>query len=315
MKKLLKCVVFTAGLLAIPAAINHYIFKRTAHMKPSGYYRSFYYNWRYGKIRYVVAGHGSPILLLHGFGPGANSMEWKRNIEALSKSYRVFVPDLLGFGYSDKPDTTYSAYLYASFINDFIKNVIGEQVGIVANGLSAAHAVAAYDFEPSLYKKMVLIAPDGIGTRQHMPAAKCVWLRWLLQSPLLGTSIYNIMTSRCFFKWSMQRLFFFDAAMAKRFIDAHYTAAHYGGHLAKLSFAAYATAFLNVNITHMLERINIPIRLLWGKNNMVNPIQNAQQFIKQCPHATLAVSEDAKCYPHIECPDQFNNLCKAFFRD
>ena len=44
------------------------------------------------------------VLLVHGFG--GNSRHWRRNIAELAKGHRVYAIDLLGYGYSDKPDPT-----------------------------------------------------------------------------------------------------------------------------------------------------------------------------------------------------------------
>jgi pimeloyl-ACP methyl ester carboxylesterase len=52
---------------------------------------------------YLEAGHGDPVVLLHGgeFGAGAE-LGWERNIAALAAKYRVLAPDQLGFGQSAK---------------------------------------------------------------------------------------------------------------------------------------------------------------------------------------------------------------------
>lgn len=54
------------------------------------------------RIAYHRAGNGPPILLLHGLGGSADF--WQPLIATLASSYTLIVPDLLGFGFSDKPD-------------------------------------------------------------------------------------------------------------------------------------------------------------------------------------------------------------------
>ena len=312
MRRLLKGIIFVIGLLAIPAAINHWIFKR-AKKETAAYYKSYSYKWRHGKIHYTVAGKGKPLLLLHDTTLGGNMQDWKRNIAALSKRYRVYVPDLLGFGHSDKPDTTYSAYLYVTLINDFINDVIGEKTNVAAQGFSAAYAVMAYDFEPSMHNKMMLIAPCGVGSRRQMPTSGSVWLRWLLRSPIIGTSIYNLAVSRCYLKWTMHNHGFADTTLVKRFLTERYDAAHRGGAAAKLPFAAFVSHFLNVNIEHVLARTAIPIHVIWGKDDPVNPVENAHVFTVHCPRATLTIFDKSKRFPHGEHPQQFDKICESFF--
>src|SRR5258708_15102058 len=61
------------------------------------------YPWKYGDMFYEVKGprDAKPLVLIHGFGPGASSYEWRKNINDLAEQLRVYVIDLLGFGLSD----------------------------------------------------------------------------------------------------------------------------------------------------------------------------------------------------------------------
>src|SRR4051794_12675401 len=46
---------------------------------------------------------GSPVLLLHGSGPGTTAAAWDPIVAALEPRHRVIAPDLLGFGTSPRP--------------------------------------------------------------------------------------------------------------------------------------------------------------------------------------------------------------------
>jgi pimeloyl-ACP methyl ester carboxylesterase len=54
------------------------------------------------RLHYVREGSGSPLVLLHGW-PGF-WWEWHKVIGELAQDYDVIVPDLRGYGYSEKPD-------------------------------------------------------------------------------------------------------------------------------------------------------------------------------------------------------------------
>jgi 2-hydroxy-6-oxonona-2,4-dienedioate hydrolase len=62
------------------------------------------------RIRYVSAGSGAPMLLMHGLGGSIES--WMHNIDDLAKSFRVIAFDLPGFGLSDKPKINYTIKFY-----------------------------------------------------------------------------------------------------------------------------------------------------------------------------------------------------------
>jgi pimeloyl-ACP methyl ester carboxylesterase len=61
------------------------------------------YSWRDGEISYAVRGTGTPILLLHGIYASACGYEMRRVFTPFAEKYRVYCPDLIGFGLSDRP--------------------------------------------------------------------------------------------------------------------------------------------------------------------------------------------------------------------
>lgn len=117
------------------------------------------YSWRYGSIHYTARGEGEPVLLVHGTTSGQSADSWQGLTHRLSKKYRVYALDLLGFGRSDVPAVSYSAYLYATLIRDFIDHVIQQDTIVVARGQSAAFAVKACVIAPARVKKLICLNP------------------------------------------------------------------------------------------------------------------------------------------------------------
>lgn len=81
-------------------------------------------------------------------------------MEACCKSARqkhtVYTIDLLGCGYSDKPNITYTAYMYTQLLNDFIVNVIARRVSVAATGQSAPLTIMAAYNNPYLLIRLFL---------------------------------------------------------------------------------------------------------------------------------------------------------------
>jgi haloacetate dehalogenase len=65
-------------------------------------------------IHYVTHGHGAPVILLHGWPEFWYG--WRQQIPVLGERFEVIVPDMRGFGYSDKPLTGYDTRTAASDI-------------------------------------------------------------------------------------------------------------------------------------------------------------------------------------------------------
>ncbi len=111
------------------------------------------YNWKFGSISYRVSGEGESILLLHDTFSGASSIEFDRIIHQLSKKYTVYALDLLGYGFSERSNITYTAYLYIQLINDFIHEVISkENITVITSGNSHTFALLASQQEGILSK-------------------------------------------------------------------------------------------------------------------------------------------------------------------
>lgn len=112
-------------------------------------------------VHYKCGGIGAPLLLLHG--AGCDWHEWQKNIRFLVRYFRVYAPDLPGYGQSQYPKRPVPLSWYAPFLNDFMEkldiakaNVIGHSLG----GLSAILLALNY---PHKTRKLVLIACAGIG--------------------------------------------------------------------------------------------------------------------------------------------------------
>ncbi|KAG6605837.1 pheophytinase, chloroplastic [Cucurbita moschata] len=124
--------------------------------------RSCIWNWRGYSIRYQCAGdHGPALILIHGFG--ANSDHWRKNIPALAESHRVYAVDLIGYGYSDKPnpdlvgESFYTFETWASQLNDFCVDVVQDEAFFICNSIGGVVGLQAAVMKPQICKGIVLL--------------------------------------------------------------------------------------------------------------------------------------------------------------
>ena len=153
---LLLCIV--SGLIII---INKLIsvFSHMTDYLPSG---GKYYHWKYGNIYYTKSGKGKPVLLIHDLDPTASSYEWKAVTKKLAENHTVYAIDLLGCGRSEKPNMTYTNYLYVQLMNEFISNVINEKTDVIATGDSLSFVVMACQMESKYYDHIVGVCPTDL---------------------------------------------------------------------------------------------------------------------------------------------------------
>ena len=120
------------------------------------------------KIRYLESGNSEKsLVLIHGLG--ASAERWDQVIPLFSNEYRVIVPDLIGFGYSDKPLVDYTPEFFSEFLEKFMiesdikrPNLIGSSLG----GQVTAEYAASHSDD---LEKLILVSPAGM-MKQSTPA-------------------------------------------------------------------------------------------------------------------------------------------------
>ena len=317
---------FLTGLLVAGAAIgtaalaNALIFYKTPPLTTKlagGEVR--YFPTVDGDVFYKKAGSGPPLLLVHGIGAGCSSYEWKQVWDELTAQHTVYALDLLGFGKSDKPQIAYSAETYIALLDDFCRRVI--QVGngrgecdVIATSLSAAYVVALSGRDPLLFRRLVLVCPTGIEELSKPPSDRAEIGRTVLSAPILGTSIYNAITSKAGINnYMTTRLFASPATATAEMVDEYHTAAHQpGGENVLPSFLSGA---LNICVSDEWTRIvDLPL-LVWGQNAVESPVDQVEPFLMANTNAKLEVIPDAGMLPHVEQPAAFLAAVRPFLAD
>ena len=109
-------------------------------------------------------GAGAPVLLIHGSGPGVSAWaNWRLVMPALAQQARVIAPDMVGFGYSERPEG------FAYSMDAWVRQAVGlldalgiERTDLVGNsfggGLSLALAIA----HPERVRRLVLMGSAGV---------------------------------------------------------------------------------------------------------------------------------------------------------
>lgn len=117
------------------------------------------------RIHYVDQGQGEAVVFLHGSGNGASGYSnFKGNYPFLAQNgYRVIVPDLIGFGYSDKPsDVEYHLDFFVTCLKQTLDAIGVSKVTLVGNSLGGAVALGFALAHPQTVQRLVLMAPGGL---------------------------------------------------------------------------------------------------------------------------------------------------------
>ncbi|MCI7813336.1 MAG: alpha/beta fold hydrolase [Lachnospiraceae bacterium] len=270
------------------------------------------FSWRFGDVFYSKTGSGAPLLLIHDLDPSSSSYEWNEMIQKLSKNYTVYALDLLGCGRSDKPNMTYTNYVYVQLISDFIQKVIGCKTDIAVTGLSSSFIIMACYNNPSLFNKIIIINPESISSLNMIPTKKSKIAKFILELPVVGSTVYHILTSKKKLEYSFTEDYLFNPFHFQvKYLDAYHEAAHLNHTNGRYLLSSKKGLFLNFNIVKALREINNSIFILYG-NHIKNAQLNAESYIKINPSIEVAPIKNTKYLPQIEDPDQVLDYMNIF---
>ena len=114
-------------------------------------------------IRYLAAGEGSPVVLLHGAGD--NALDWRWVMPTLAASHRVYAPDLPGSpnSASARPSADYSPAFFERFVAAFVDALDIGRATFVGNSLGGLIALRLALSEPERAGALVLVDSAGLG--------------------------------------------------------------------------------------------------------------------------------------------------------
>ena len=113
---------------------------------------------------YHDVGTGDPVLLIHGSGPGVSAWaNWRAVLPVLGENHRVIAPDVLGFGYTERPGgITYDMATWTEHLLGLLDALGLEQVAVVGNSFGGALALNLATCHPERVSRLVLMGSVGV---------------------------------------------------------------------------------------------------------------------------------------------------------
>jgi len=190
--------------------------------------------------------------------------------------------------------------------------VVGGPANLVASSLGAAYAVCVAEEHPELVNALILNSPAGYDTLNTRPGMSGAAFYGLLQSPVLGTSFYNVMASERSIRDYARRTLFYDyRRVTNRLVSNLYATSHQAG--AQHAVAAFLSGYLNVDMRIAFSRLGQRVILVWGKQDTTTPIAKATALLDLNPRAELEVFDFCRVMPEQEHPELFNALVMDAF--
>ena len=262
------------------------------------------------KAHYLTAGEGVPLLLLHGLG--ASVATWRDNIGPLSKAFQVYALDYPGHGDSGKPrDMDYAPSTIAHFVRRFAEALNLDRMAMIGNSVGGAIGMMLALGKPDLVSSLVLVGSASLGREVSF------FMR-LVSVPGLGELLAG---PRVDWTGLMLRTVFYDRGFITQELtdEMGRTRRMPGAREAVLKAIRNGVDLGGVRkeyvLVDQLKRLDIPLMLVWGRQDRVLPVSHAYRAQEVVPNAQLHILDRCGHWPHMEKASEFNSLAMRFLSD
>jgi pimeloyl-ACP methyl ester carboxylesterase len=268
------------------------------------------------RIFYRDEGAGDVLLCLHGFP--TSSWDWSRLWPQLIPRFRVVAPDLLGYGFSDKPSRHVYSLLEQATLTERLMESLGITHAHVLShdfGVSVVQELLARQLErekagqPGLVLRSSCFLNGGLFPEVYQPRL----IQRLLASPV-GALVSRLVTQRSFER-SFSAIFGERTRPSKQELKEFWEVITYNGgsRIAHRHIRFMADRVLHrERWTGALQRTRVPLRLVNGAADPVSGAHMAARYRELVPHPDIVSLEGIGHYPMVEAPRPVLEALLAF---
>jgi len=263
----------------------------------------------FGEVLYHDGGHGMPILFVHGVGVGASSFEWSQVYGGFGTDYRVFAPDLIGFGESRRPARRMTADDHARVLAEFVQAVAGGgPVILVGRGLGAAFCLRMAGQHPDLVKRVFAVMPGNLSgpDRERQPfglrlASRVRGLnRFLYRNYFAGRAVIR--------RWLEEDGFADPRGVTDEMVENHFAYARQTG--AEHAIFGFLRGDLDADLDAAVAQLEVPLHVVWIRNAQSVSIAEGERLRDLARFGTLDVLERVGLLPALEAPEAVSKLIR-----
>ncbi|WP_138380759.1 alpha/beta fold hydrolase [Luteithermobacter gelatinilyticus] len=255
------------------------------------------------RLHYHERGKGPAVVFVHGSGPGASGYSnFKLNIEAFAAAgYRVIVPDMIGFGYSDKPEgIDYTLDFFAQTLKQALEALGVRRCALVGNSLGGAVSLKIALDHPEFVERMVMMAPGGVEdleTYLAMPGMKNMIARFVAGG-----------MDRAALREVLQTLTYDPSVVTPELVEERFV-------ILQTQPRDVLSRMKIPNLAPRLGEIACPVLVFWGREDGFCPVSGAEKFRTQCARCRCEIVPDCGHWVMMEHADMFNRACLNFLKE
>jgi pimeloyl-ACP methyl ester carboxylesterase len=253
------------------------------------------------RIHYLEAGNGDPVILLHG--TGGEGARWMPTIKGLASHCRVISLDQIGFGQSDKPLTTYHSGVFAGFLAGFMKAIGVPRAVIIGQSMGAAVALYLAVHNPEKVERLVLVDGGNYRSASDPPAPPPNWHdRQIANAGTLEES-----------REYLKKLYYDHGFVTDKLVEENLILRLRSAYTIESMQTANARGLGGIT-EEEVRRITAPTLLVWGMNDPLAPIANADKLNAAIKNSRKVLIDKAGHYPFLEHSDKFNQIVLDFLK-
>lgn len=240
---------------------------------------------------------GRPLVLVHSINAAPSAFEMKPLFDHYSASRRVYVPELPGFGFSDRSDRAYSPELYANAINAFLTTVVKEPADVIAFSLSSEFAARAAVSASERFTTLTLLSPTGFSARKLPSGSLGRKLHGFFTLPGLGQGLYQLLTKKPSIRYFLRQSYVGEPP--QEMIDYAYATSHQpGARHAPYRFLA-GQLFTRQATETLYAKLTLPVLVLFDRDANVG-FDLMPDFVAQHSNWKTVRIEPTMGIPHWE---------------
>jgi pimeloyl-ACP methyl ester carboxylesterase len=253
----------------------------------------------HGKTRYLEAGTGAPVILLHGASVVGGADDFRPAIEYLSSQFRVIVPDIIGWPPGDVRANLDAFPYMTDFIREF-QDELGLEKSHIVGATMGGWIAGLFAYEsPNRVDKLVMTGNPGFhGSANNrlanfeIPSVEKTRDAIKLVAPMLSES---------------EREALVQEKQAK--MNEPGFAEAYGGMMKTMADGANRKRF---NLRRRLPKMAMPTLLLLGRGDPSS--EHGEELQKMMPNAKLHIIESGAHQVHYENTEEFSREVANFLK-
>ncbi len=247
-------------------------------------------NWN---INYEVLGEGNPVILLHGWLATLETMRPIAN--DLSRNFKVYLVDVVGFGKSDLPEHPLKSDDFGNFLRDFMEKLKIKSPILIGHSNGGRMIINAVGRGIISAKKVILIDSAGIKPKRSLGYyVKVSFYK-------VGKFFLNLLPNT-------KRIKAFKEKLRNNVGSSDYKAS---ANVLKETMKI----IVNEDVTDLLPKISVPTLLFWGTLDTATPISDAKKMEKLIPDCGLIEYPGASHFSYLENINNFNAVVNEFLKN